>query len=530
MTRSYRSVFRANDVPSEHVASLRRWRSLALRSACTVALAAGVSVGTAATPSLAGPTSSVSNVTVTISSPSAAAGALTNYVVTFKASATGGLSGASGSTITVTVPSGTGLASISGTVFDGATQVGSCYDSTAVVAICPIYNGDTVNAGDTVVVTMNDVVNPTAGTKTLTLATTSDTTAVTSPSYTVTATKAVSGLTATISSPSAAAGARTNYVMTFQASSSGGLAGSAGSTITVTVPSGTGLASISGTVFDGATQVGSCYDSTAVVAICPIYNGDTVNAGDTVVVTMNDVVNPTAGTKTLTLATTSDTTAVTSPTYTVTAETGVKSGSVTVSKNTTGTSGVTYTVKFKAVAGLAGSAGSTITITVPSGTNLSGLSTSTVVDAATQVGSCYSNTATQLLCPIYNGDVVNAGDSVVVTLGNLKNPGTTKAYTVKLSTSSDIKVVSLAYCIATTGTPCISRLAPTKGAPGTAVTITGINLSGASAVAFNGTPAAIGTNTATKITTTVPTGATTGTVSVTTSGGQATSPKKFTVT
>ena len=46
---------------------------------------------------------------------------------------------------------------------------------------------------------------------------------------------------------------------------------------------------------------------------------------------------------------------------------------------------------------------------------------------------------------------------------------------------------------------------------GTAVTITGTNLGGATSVKFNGTTAAIGTNSATTITTTVPAGATTGT-------------------
>lgn len=55
---------------------------------------------------------------------------------------------------------------------------------------------------------------------------------------------------------------------------------------------------------------------------------------------------------------------------------------------------------------------------------------------------------------------------------------------------------------------------PTSGAAGTPVTILGTNLSGATNVEFNGTPATILTNTSSEITTTVPTGATTGLVSV----------------
>ena len=62
------------------------------------------------------------------------------------------------------------------------------------------------------------------------------------------------------------------------------------------------------------------------------------------------------------------------------------------------------------------------------------------------------------------------------------------------------------------------------------MTINGTNLDGATAVSFNGTSAVIGTNTPTSITTTVPAGATDGTISVTTPGGTDTSPGSFNVT
>ena len=60
---------------------------------------------------------------------------------------------------------------------------------------------------------------------------------------------------------------------------------------------------------------------------------------------------------------------------------------------------------------------------------------------------------------------------------------------------------------------------PTSGKVGTTVTILGCNLSGATGVTFNGTAATIKTDTATYITTTVPSGATTGPVQVVTSHG-----------
>ena len=64
---------------------------------------------------------------------------------------------------------------------------------------------------------------------------------------------------------------------------------------------------------------------------------------------------------------------------------------------------------------------------------------------------------------------------------------------------------------------------------GTTVTITGTNLTGVTAVKFNGTTAVFTTSTATSVTATVPSGATTGKITVTTPGGTATSATDFTV-
>ncbi|MBK8724747.1 MAG: immunoglobulin domain-containing protein [Holophagaceae bacterium] len=77
--------------------------------------------------------------------------------------------------------------------------------------------------------------------------------------------------------------------------------------------------------------------------------------------------------------------------------------------------------------------------------------------------------------------------------------------------------------------PTITALNPGAGPVGTSVTISGTNFSGATAVKFNGTSATFTVNSGTQISTTVPVGATTGTVSVQTAGGTATSPAPFTV-
>jgi hypothetical protein len=77
--------------------------------------------------------------------------------------------------------------------------------------------------------------------------------------------------------------------------------------------------------------------------------------------------------------------------------------------------------------------------------------------------------------------------------------------------------------------PQLSSFSPTKGAVGTSVVLTGVNLTGASSVKFNGVNAAFTVNSDTQITTTVPAGATTGPIAVTTPAATATSAGSFNV-
>jgi uncharacterized protein (TIGR03437 family) len=77
--------------------------------------------------------------------------------------------------------------------------------------------------------------------------------------------------------------------------------------------------------------------------------------------------------------------------------------------------------------------------------------------------------------------------------------------------------------------PTIESFAPALGGVGTSVIINGTSFTGATSVTFNGVMAAFVINSDTKITATVPTGATTGKIKVTTTGGSATSAATFTV-
>ena len=79
--------------------------------------------------------------------------------------------------------------------------------------------------------------------------------------------------------------------------------------------------------------------------------------------------------------------------------------------------------------------------------------------------------------------------------------------------------------------PTVKRFSPASGPPGTMVTITGSAFTGATRVQFNGVRATVFTVVSyTKITATVPTGATTGPITVVTAGGKGKSKTSFTVT
>jgi outer membrane protein assembly factor BamB len=78
--------------------------------------------------------------------------------------------------------------------------------------------------------------------------------------------------------------------------------------------------------------------------------------------------------------------------------------------------------------------------------------------------------------------------------------------------------------------PTITSFTPTSGAPGTSVTINGCGFTGATAVTFNSVSATFNVNSGTQITATVPTGATSGKIAVTTPTITVKSPGNFIVT
>lgn len=103
-------------------------------------------------------------------------------------------------------------------------------------------------------------------------------------------------------------------------------------------------------------------------------------------------------------------------------------------------------------------------------------------------------------------------------------------YYLQQEWSNDGSTCLLQYSGTSTPAPTVTSFSPTSGSIGTNVTVMGTNFTGATFVKFNGTNATFTVNTATRISTTVPSGATTGKISVTTAGGTATSAGTFTVT
>ncbi len=91
----------------------------------------------------------------------------------------------------------------------------------------------------------------------------------------------------------------------------------------------------------------------------------------------------------------------------------------------------------------------------------------------------------------------------------------------------DVKITGTATA---TNAPTISDFTPSSGSVGTSVAITGTYFTASTTVAFNGVAATnVSVTNATALTATVPSGATTGAITVSTSGGSATSAVPYTV-
>lgn len=205
-------------------------------------------------------------------------------------------------------------------------------------------------------------------------------------------------------------------------------------------------------------------------------------------------------------------TAATSTTLTILIPQGATTGKFSVTTNgLNALSPTDFTVQFPpTIASFSpgsGPAGSTVTI---AGSNFSPLASGNLVTFNGVSAQVIGASATSLSVLVPDGALTGL---ISVTVNGLS------------TTSTGVFMVLFP--------PTITSISPATGPVGAAVTITGTNFSAVPSgniVAFNGTNALVTASSATSITTTVPNGATSGTISVTVAGLTATSGGTFTVT
>jgi IPT/TIG domain len=423
------------------------------------------------------------------------------------------------SSITITFPSGTVLSNVNSSQILTAdnTKIGSCSVSQAnLTATCEFFNNETVGAGTPLTVQLGGVANTTVtGSQSLSVQTTSDPTPV-NGSFSVVANNPVTNVSVTSTAPTDAASARTVYLVAFDTSPTGGMSTLANSSITITFPSGTVLSNVNSSQILTAdnTNIGSCSVSQAnLTATCEFFNNETVEADTPLTVELGGVTNPPlnpTGGEPLHIQTTSDITPATGE-FPVVSNNPVTNVSVTNTAPTDAAAARTvYSITFdtSSTGSMSTLANSSITITFPSGTVLSNVNSSQILTADnTNIGSCSVSQANlTATCEFFNNETVDADTPLTVQVGGVVNPSTVGAETLSVQTTSDsTSVTSAQYTIGSA--PTITGISPVSGptSGGAIVTITGTNLTAATAVKFgtvNATSFAV--NTATSITATAP--------------------------
>lgn len=177
-----------------------------------------------------------------------------------------------------------------------------------------------------------------------------------------------------------------------------------------------------------------------------------------------------------------------------------------------------------------------IGVTTESGTGTSA-SSFTVLEAAAEITSFTPASGGEGTTVVITGDKL-AGASAV-TFGGIPAQQFEANSRTQLTAIVAANSISGPICIATPGPfngcsatdflvpPRVTSFTPGTGAPGTSITITGANFTGATEVTFNGTAATFTVDSATQITATVPANASSGPIGVTTPAGSGASVASF---
>jgi hypothetical protein len=210
------------------------------------------------------------------------------------------------------------------------------------------------------------------------------------------------------------------------------------------------------------------------------------------------------------------------------------------SETVTGLSASTaYTYRVRAVNGTGTVSPNSNVISVT--TSASGPSAPTITSftpASGPVGTAVTISGTNFSTTLASNTVKFNGVTATVSASSATSittsvPAGATTGAISVTVGANTATSATNFTVTTASAPGITSFTPTSGPVGTAVTITGTNFSttpGNNTVKFNGVTAAVSASTATSITTTVPAGATTGTISVAVGANTATSSTNFTVT
>ena len=173
-------------------------------------------------------------------------------------------------------------------------------------------------------------------------------------------------------------------------------------------------------------------------------------------------------------------------------------------------------------AGGSTSSPTSFTVTPQPGPSITGVSPSSAVvgSSVTISGSAFTGAATVTFNNTAAAFAVVSDSTITATVPSGALTGNISVTTLAGSASSPAAFGVI---------PRVSSWSPGSGKTGTTVTITGSAFTGATAVTFNGSPARFTVTSYGQITATVPTGATSGPIAVTTPGGTGTSSGSFNI-
>jgi hypothetical protein len=188
----------------------------------------------------------------------------------------------------------------------------------------------------------------------------------------------------------------------------------------------------------------------------------------------------------------------------------------------------------------AGASTGKITLTTPTGTATSASSFSVTQASPPTIGgfsprSGPVGTAVTINGNHFTGVLVVSFNAVSASFSLLDDdrisatvpPGATTGK-ITVTTAAGSATTSSSFTV-TTNAPVIDRVSPSSGPPGTLVTIEGDRFTGVTGVRFNGVSAGFSFVRDDRVTATVPAGATTGKITLTTPSGTATSDRDFVV-